>query len=54
VEVKHSNELKAWLEEHPDGTAILRHNTTEHPETGTVVYAQPFRPNKTISVIRTK
>jgi 4-amino-4-deoxy-L-arabinose transferase-like glycosyltransferase len=54
VEAKRSNELKAWLEEHPDGTAILRHNTTEDPEAGTVIYAQPFRPNKTFSVMRTK
>ncbi len=38
----------------PTGTAILRHNSTENPEAGTVVYAQPFRPNKTFSVMRAK
>jgi hypothetical protein len=54
VQTKHREELKAWLDEHPDGTGILRDDTGEKPEAGTVVHAQPFRPNKTISVLRAK
>jgi hypothetical protein len=54
VEVRRSDELKAWLEEHPDGTAVVRLDSTDRPEAGTVVHDQPFRPNKIYSVVRAK
>lgn len=54
VEQKHRGELGSWLKEHPDGTAILRHDVDEPPEAGRVVYSQPFRPNKIFSVMRAK
>jgi 4-amino-4-deoxy-L-arabinose transferase-like glycosyltransferase len=54
VDARHREELKAWLAEHPDGTAVLRLDSAERVEAGAVVHAQPFRPNKIFSVVRAK
>jgi hypothetical protein len=54
VEEDPHQQLKDWLQEQPEGTAILRHDSRQRLEGAAVVHAQPFRPSKMFSAVRAK
>lgn len=53
--LEHSGEIKPWLQQHPNGIVIIRHDADQPPYGLRIVYTQTYRsPNKALSIVTVK
>lgn len=52
IEQIHRQDMRAWLDQNPNGTVIVRHKASDDLPGFEVVYSSPYRPSGRFSIVR--